>query len=122
MSTTSHAVRKKISRLRVDMRGRDGCGAGFSPAFAGLSAGTSGMGCTAMLGFPPLALTLFGRVVLVRGSQARGRHVRGSFGRYLSRDFGRCFGGHFLLVEKSESSTITQFPESIQEKDGGETQ
>src|ERR1022692_3594765 len=94
MSTTSHAVRKKISRLRVDMRGRDGCGAGFSPAFAGLSAGTSGMGCTAMLGFPPLALTLFGRGVLVRGSQARGSRVRGSyvrgcFGRYLSRDFGQ---------------------------------
>src|SRR5208282_3790259 len=72
--------------------------------------------------FPPLALTLFRRCVFANGSQLRRSHVRGCFGRDVSRYFSRCFGGHFLLVEKGEGSTITQFPESIQEKDGGETQ
>jgi hypothetical protein len=64
-----------------------------------------------------LALNLFGLGFLVRGSYAR---------RCLRRDvrsgFGCCRRGHFLLVEKSESSTITEFPESIQKKNGGESQ
>src|SRR6202795_2952329 len=51
MSTTSHAVTKNRSRLRVDMRGREDF-ATLSPTSAVLSEGTSGMGCTAMISCP----------------------------------------------------------------------
>src|SRR5260370_41799198 len=93
MSTTSHAVTKNRSRLRVDMRGRDGFGPGLSPTLAFLSAGASGMGCTAMLDFQPLAFTLFVLGVFdcrssVRGSSVRRSDVRGSCGRsYFRRVF-----------------------------------
>jgi len=60
-----------------------------------------------------LALTFFRLGVLGRGSYFRS---------YFRRQFGRCFSGHFLFIEEGESSTVTQFPESIQEKDGGESQ
>src|SRR5260370_29237049 len=140
MSPTTRAGTTNRSRFRVDMRGRDGFGPVLSPTLAFLSAGASGMGCTAMLDFQPLAFTLFGLGVFdcrssVRGSSVRRSDVRGScgrsyfrrlFGYYIGRHFGRCCGrccsGHFLFVEKCESPTVAQFPVSIQEKDGGESQ
>jgi hypothetical protein len=63
--------------------------------------------------YEPLALTLFGLGVFVCGSYVRS---------YFGRCFRRHLCGHFLLVEKSERSTVTQFPESIQEKDGRESE
>src|SRR5579859_8000586 len=58
MSTTSHAVTKNRIRLRVDIRGRGGAGAGLFPVLADLSVVASGMGCTAILDFPLLSSQL----------------------------------------------------------------